>query len=284
MKAIFDTRRRAQQRERMASRFPQADFLHRRAMAEVVDRLETVLRPFPNALFIGAGETADILSEKAGVGEITLMDLTPSRLPKNARTLIADEERLPFAAGQFDLIVSILTLHGANDVVGALAQARQALSPDGLFLAAIFGEGTLSHWRAALRGAEIAETGALAARIAPFGAIQDFGSAMQRAGFAMPVVDTDSVKVEYARAQSLIDDLRAMGETSLLAGDRTPLTRATAARALAAFNANGGQETFEIVYLTGWAPAPDQPKPLRPGSAKASMADAVKLFDEKTRS
>ena len=248
-------------------------------MTDMVDRLETVMRSFPRALFIGAGPLTGLLTPDCKVGEIAHMDAAPARLPNAGLRLAGDEEALPFAPQSFDLIVSLLTLHGANDFLGALIQARQALKPDGLFLAAVFGEGTLQNWRTAIRDAEIAETGALSQRSAPFAAIQDYGRALSRAGFAMPVTDADAVQVTYKDPRTLIADLRGMGETGALASPPAPLSRTTAASAFARFAEGGGAEQFHIVYLTGWAPHASQPKPLKPGSAKSSMESAIRKFE-----
>ncbi len=277
---IFDRRRRRLMRARSARAFNAHDFLHRRAMTDIVDRLETVTRDFPRALFVGAGPLTQMLTPASGVGDVVHMDLSPQRLPPTGARLAGDEENLPFAPRSFDLIVSLLTLHGANDMLGALIQARRAMKPDGLFLAAAFGEGTLQGWRAALQTTEIAETGALSARIAPFAAVQDFGHALARAGFAMPVTDVDTVSVRYEDPRNLVRDLRGMGETGALASRPAPLRRLTAASAFANFSESGGGERFTIVYMTGWAPDPSQPKPLKPGSATASLSDAVKGFEK----
>ncbi len=243
-----------------------------------MDRLETVTRSFDVALFNGVGDLADMLTPEAGVGRVIHMDAAPSRLPKSGVRFVAEEEALPIAPESIDLVVSLLTLHAVNDFVGALLQARRALKPDGLFIAALFGEGTLSTLRAALLAAEARETGAAASRIAPFAAVQDFGQALFRAGFAMPVADTDELTVAYEQPTGLVNDLRGMGETGALAGPPAPLRRSAALAALSELQERGGLERFTIAYLTGWAPGDGQPKPLKPGSATASMAAAVQSF------
>ncbi len=276
---IFDRRRRRLARARSAGAFSAHDFLHRRAMADIVDRLETVTRRFSRALFVGAGPLTEMLTPACGVDDVVHMDLAAGRLPAAGARIVGDEESLPFAPGSFDLVVSLLTLHASNDILGALIQARHALKPDGLFLAAALGEGTLANWRTALQDSEIAETGALSARIAPFAAVQDFGHALARAGFAMPVTDVDTVQVVYKDPRNLIRDLRGMGETGALASRPAPLTRRAIASAFARFQEEGGAERFTIVYLTGWSPDASQPKPLKPGSAQASLKEAVKRFE-----
>ncbi|MEZ5892865.1 MAG: methyltransferase domain-containing protein [Parvularculaceae bacterium] len=272
---IFDRKRYAARRARAAAGFSAHDFLHRRAMEDVVDRLEVVNRSFDSALFIGTGDLAALLTETCGVGDIVSMDLSAQRLRARGMRIAADEERLPFAPESFNLIVSLLTLHTANDLVGALAQARLALKPDGLFIAAVFAEDTLTRLRRALYEAEAELTGGVSARVAPFAKLQDFGQALARAGFALPVADIDKVTVTYREPPSLLRDLRGMGETNALAERPHALSRSVLVNALSRFAATGGAEQFEIVYLTGWAPHDSQQKPLKPGSAKMNLKDAI---------
>ena len=272
---IFDRQRVRMHRERSAHDFSAHNFLHQRAMVDIVDRLETATRSFDRALFIGAGNVEKLMTPTCKVGDIVHMDLATTRINAAKNAVAGDEEALPFANGSFDLVVSVLTLHCVNDFIGALVQARMVLKPDGLFIAAIFGEGTLASLRTALRRAEIEQSGALASRIAPFAAIQDFGQALSRAGFALPVTDIDTVRVSYREPIRLLKDLRGIGETNPLAGRIDPLRRATFFSALSNFQSEGSEEIFNIVYVTGWAPDESQQKPLKPGSAKTSLADAV---------
>jgi len=244
-------------------------------MADIVDRLESVTRDFESALFYGAGRLAEMVTPACGVGSILNADCALERLSGCTPAVAFDEERLPLASERFDLIVSLLTLHRANDLVGALSQHRAALKPDGLFIAALFGEETLGEWKRALIAAESELTGGAGARIPPFATLGDLGAALQRAGFAMPVVDVDRAIVRYADPLRLLSDLRGMGEAGGLRSRAGPIRRDVLARAAAAFGASGGTARFDIVYLTGWAPHTDQPKPLRPGSAKHSLAEAV---------
>lgn len=270
---IFNRRLYAQRRRRAAGKFRRADFLHRRAMEDVVDRLETVVRDFPRALFYGAGDLTALLTPKCGVIEITHGDLVRERAP-HACSVVFDDERLPFAAGSFDLAVSLLTLHTANDPVGALAQMRAALKPDGLMIAVLFGETTLGELREALYAAEAEHAGGVSPRVAPFASVRDLGAVLQRAGFAMPVADLDRVKVEYRTIADLFSDLRALGETCCLAGAGRNLRRASLAGAAARL-AEKSHVTFDLVTLTGWAPHESQPKPLRPGSPARSLKKAL---------
>ena len=280
---VFDQRLSRLRRERAAPRFSAHDFLHRRAMADVVDRLETVKRDFPYAAFSGAGGLLSMLTPACGVGAAAVMDPAPSRLPdgeagvdaRRAARFVAEEENLPLAPQSLDLFVSLFALHGANDLIGALAQIRASLKPDGLFVGVLFGEDTLARLRRAFYQAESELTGGVAARIAPFAAVQDAGRALSRAGFALPVADVDKVSVRYKNPMKLIADLRGMGEARALASKAPPLRRDVAVRAMALFDEAGAEESFDVVYVTGWAPHESQQKPLRPGSAKASMEAAV---------
>jgi len=246
-------------------------------MADIVDRLETVKRDFPRALFFGVGGLRRLVSPAAGVGEIIEADLAPARLSSTRAGVIYDEERSPFAPECFDLVVSLLTLHTANDPVGALAQMRAALKPDGLLIAVLFGEETLTELKRALYESEAECSGGVSPRVAPFATVRDLGGALQRAGLAMPVVDVDNVKARYGAPMKLFADLRGMGETNCLAARSPPLSRAVVAKAAAALAALG-EITFDIVTLTGWAPHPSQPKPLKPGSATHSLERAVRKF------
>ena len=285
---IFDRRRIRQQRERSSRHFAAHDFLHRRAMADIVDRLETVTRDFPRAVFSGAGALTQMLTPACGVGEIFSLDAAAGRLPRDkslgpSLTVVAEDEAPPLARESVDLLVSLLTLHSANDLIAALGQARFALKPDGLFIAAVFGEATLASLRKALYQAETELTGGVSARVAPFAAIQSFGAALSRAGFALPVVDVDKISVRYSAPLKLIADLRGMGETSALARRGRPLRRDTFNRAMQIFADQGGEEQFEIIFLTGWAPHASQQKPLQPGTAQMPLAEALKSQTPKSQ-
>lgn len=275
---IFDRDRIRKAREKTAPRFRAHDYLHRRAMADIVDRLETVTRDFPTAMFYGAGDLTDMLTPACGVGWIAHGDLAFARTSGQRPALVLDEERSPLAPESIDLIVSLLTLHDANDLIGALSQWRRALKPDGLFLAALFGEGTLAELKSALFAAESELAGGVAPRIPPFAGVKDLGAALQRAGFALPVADVDNVSVRYGEPLRLLRDLQGMGETNSLTARSRPVTRRLLTHTLQNLAAAGGSVRFDIVYLTGWAPHPGQQKPLKPGSAKGSLAAAVKAI------
>lgn len=285
---IFDRARLRTRLDRAAPGFAAADFLKRRVAEDLVARLEPIMRDFPLAVELGArtGSFREALQSsdaRSRVGTLIETDLSPRMLSGRAGPRVAaDEERLPFAPGSLSLVVSALALHWTNDVVGALIQIRRALRPDGLFIGALFGGETLTELRTALLAAEVEITGGAGTRVAPFADPLGAAGLLHRAGFALPVADVDRVTVRYAHPIRLLADLRAMGETSVLA-ERHPrtLTRAVLHRALAIYQDRyAGVDgrvtaTFEILTLTGWAPDPGQQQPLRPGSAKMRLADAL---------
>lgn len=253
---------------------PPVDFLHRRAAEGLADSLDAIPRDFPVVVDLSprAGIFAEVVAghdAAARIGPVTTL------LPLTDR-VVPGEGPLGLEDGSVDLVVSVLGLHWANDLPGALAQIRRALKPDGLFLGAMFGAGTLAELRDVLTRAELEVTGGAAPRVSPFADALDAAGLMQRAGFALPVVDGDTVAVRYAGMTALVRDLRGMGEAGAPAGPRPPLTRRTVVRAAALYEERHSvtgddarprvQATFETVFLTGWAPSPDQPKPLAPGS------------------
>ena len=196
--------------------------------------------------------------------------------------VVPDSDVLALTDGAHDLVIHALALHWANDPVGQLVQCRRALQPDGWFLGLLFGGQTLTELRTALAGAEAELTGGLSPRVLPMGEIRDLGGLLQRAGFALPVADAFTTSVRYRDAFHLMADLRAMGEGNALAARlRHPTRRALFSRAAEIYHAaHRGPDglipaTFEIVCLSGWAPADSQPKPLRPGSAAARLAEAL---------
>jgi SAM-dependent methyltransferase len=203
-------------------------------------------------------------------------------------TVHGDAEALPFAPARFDLAVSLLALQSINDLPGALVQIRRALKPDGLFLGALLGGSTLHELRAAFTQAEAELEGGASPRVAPFADVRDLGALLQRAGFALPVTDVEPAIVRYGDPVGLLRDLRAMGLTNALHDRRrTPLRRATLLRAMSIYaqrfsDADGRiRATFDILWLSGWAPHESQQKPLRPGSAQARLADALGVTEHK---
>jgi SAM-dependent methyltransferase len=263
------------------------DFLLRRAIDDLDERLGTVLRRFPLALDVGTptAGAAQWLLASGRVDHVVRLAPTPDAI-SGPLTLRGDAESLPFADGRFDLAISLLALHGVNDLPGALIQIRRALKPDGLFLGCLLGGATLDELRQAFMQAESELEGGVSPRVAPFADVRDLGGLLQRAGFALPVADLEPVIVRYADPFGLFRDLRAMGLTNALVHRRrTPLRRATLVRAGEIYaqrfaDADGRlHATFEIAWLSGWAPHESQQKPLRPGSAQVRLADALGVHE-----
>lgn len=287
---VFDRRAVRRHRDRAARRLTAHDFLFREAASRLAERLDDVHRTFPLALELGAHGRilASELAERRGIETLVRCDVSAQMLrsgcSKKTSTpaVVSDEEYLPFAPATFDLIISCLSLHWVNDLPGALIQARRCLKPDGLFLAAMFGSDTLVELRRALIEAELAESGGAGPRISPFTDIRDAGALLQRAGFALPVVDVDSITVSYRSALDLMRDLRGMGEANAAAERRRSFTRRSTILRAAAIYADHHADashripaTFQILTLTGWAPDPAQQKPLRPGAAVHRLASAL---------
>lgn len=221
---------------------------------------------------------------RRGIGSIVEVDTTQALLPPVSQTIpvLADEEALPFADHSFDLIVAPLTLQYVNDLPGALVQIRRCLQPDGLFVGGLFGGATLHELRGAWLEAEADLIGGASPRVAPFADVRDLGGLLQRAGFALPVVDADAVRVRYASPLALMQDLRWMGAGNVLADRRrVPVSRRLLMRAgdiyVERFADPDGRipATFEMLVMTAWAPHESQQKPLQPGSAKQSLAEAL---------
>lgn len=282
---VFDRNALRRHRDRAAAGFDGADFLRREIGERLLDRLDDVRRTFPAALDLGAanGTLRRLLAGRGGVETLIESDLSPRLIAQaDGPALAADEEALPFADQSFDLILSCLGLHWVNDLPGALIQIRRALKPDGLFLAAMLGGGTVQELRQSLAEAETTIEGGLSPRISPMTEVRDAGNLLLRAGFALPVADADVLTVSYADPLNLMTDLRAMGESNAVAERRKSFSRrATIAAAAEIYRQNFVDEdgripaTFEVIFLTAWAPHPSQQKPLRPGSATQRLADAL---------
>lgn len=256
---------------------------------DLVGRLEDVSRRFEHVLDLsaGGGLAASALKRTGKAGRLVAMPLSSAEARQAVgdcdHALVGDVEALPFREDVFDLAVSLLDLHWVNDLPGALIQIRRALRPDGLFLGALLGAGTLGELRQALLGAEAELTGGASARISPLPGLQDMAGLLQRAGFALPVADVDHVTVRYDTAFDLLSDLKGMGERAAFAqaagkGLSPRILQRMAQIYAERFSDGDGRvrATFEIVWLSGWAPAPHQPKPLKPGSGKVSLAEAVR--------
>ncbi len=282
---IFD-RMLLRRRRRRAAGLGRTTFLLDRVAADLAERLATVLRRFGLAVDIGSAGDAvrTALAALPSVGTVVKADAAPdgAGAARGAPLVVADEEALPFRDGSLDLVVSALALQFVNDLPGVLVQIRRALKADGLFVAALLGGETLTELRQSFAAAESEIEGGVSPRVAPFADLRDLGALLQRAGFALPVTDVDKLTVRYESAFALMDDLRRMGATNALhARRRTPLRRTTLLRMAEIYaqrfaDADGRlRATFDIVWLSGWAPHPGQQKPLAPGSAKARLADAL---------
>lgn len=284
---VFDRSLLRRRRERAQPGYGEFAFLEEEVADRLAERLDDIRRQFPTALEVGARSGALGRAVRAGGKVDTLIqsDIAPAWATARAGdgpALALDEEFLPFADGSLDAVLGALSLHWVNDLPGALTQMRRALKPDGLLLTALFGGETLVELRDAFAEAEIELTGGLSPRVSPFADLRDAGGLLQRAGFALPVVDADTITVTYDSALHLMNDLRGMGETNLvLERRRTPLTRKLLGRVAEIYaDRFAGPDgripaRFQILYLTGWAPAETQPKPLRPGSAGARLATAL---------
>jgi SAM-dependent methyltransferase len=257
-------------------------FLLDHVAAEMVDRLSVVRRSFALAADIGTPTAAlrNLMRERNVAQTIIGVDALAVSGVK------ADEEALPFADGSLDLAVSALSLQWVNDLPGTLAQIRRALRSDGLFMAALLGGDTLSELRQSFAAAEAELEGGMSPRVAPFADVRELGALLQRAGLALPVADVDRLTVRYASPFDLMADLRGMGATNaLIERRRVPLKRATLRRMAEIYadrfsDADGRlRATFDIVWLSGWAPHESQQQPLKPGSAKARLADALRTIE-----
>ena len=280
---IFD-RSLLRARQRRARALGVETFLIDRIAAELGERLAVVLRQFERAVDLGTPTDAvrRVLAESGKVAMVVAA--VPSPAPREASSLCvaADEEALPFADASLDLVVSALALQFVNDLPGTLIQIRRALKPDGLLLAALIGGDSLTELRESFAQAESEIEGGISPRVAPFADLRELGALLQRAGFALPVVDSDRLIVRYRSIFDLMRDLRRMGATNVLyERRRTPLRRATLQRLGEVYarrfsDADGRlRATFEIAWLSGWAPHESQQKPLKPGSATQRLADAL---------
>ncbi len=283
--AVFDRRAIRLHRDRAAAGFAGHDFLLAEVANRLVERLDDVKRDFRRALDLGAhvGMLRDPLEARPGLEFVVACDLSPAMTRRfGGAAVAADEEALPFADAAFDLVVSGLSLHWVNDLPGALVQIRRALRADGLFLAALLGGDTLIELRQALVEAESAVEGGASPRVSPFLDVREGGALLQRAGFALPVVDADTITVTWPDALALMRDLRGMGEANAVVERNKGFTRRETLLAAAARyqDLHGDAEgripaTFQVIYLTGWAPHESQQQALRPGASTSRLADAL---------
>ncbi|MDG2313348.1 MAG: methyltransferase domain-containing protein [Alphaproteobacteria bacterium] len=295
---IFDRKLLRQRRERANNSLPEHDFLFQELAKRLVDRLADIRRNFSLALDIGchngfvAKEIKHLPKEK--IDALIQTDVS-TRMAKDSKnktgitSIVADEEFLPFRDSTFDLIMSCASLHHVNDLPGSLIQIKRALKPDGVFLAILFGRSTLSELRQAWLVAESSKIDGASPRVSPFIDLREAAGLLQRAGFALPVADSDTLTVTYRNPIKLMSDLRGMGESNvMLDRKRTPTGRDTLKTAsqeyMTLFADNQGviPATFQIIYLTGWSPEKNQPKALAPGSAAARLADVLEVDEYST--
>ncbi len=288
---IFD-RSLLRARRQRGLRLGPATFLLDQVADELANRLRLVLRRFDLAVDLGTPTAAvrTALLRDGAIGAMIALDpmigsgqrLSGDHAAAAALRVVGDEEALPFADNTLDLVVSGLSLQAVNDLPGVLVQVRRALKPDGLFLAALLGGDTLAELRESFATAESELEGGVSPRVAPFPDLRDLGALLQRAGFALPVTDVDRITVRYATPLGLLHDLRHMGAANpLVERRRVPLRRATLMRAMEVYAARFAdpdgrvRARFDIIWLSGWSPHESQQKPLRPGSAKQRLADAL---------
>jgi len=282
---VFDRAAVRRHRERAVAELPGHDFLLREVAERLADRLDDIKRRFPLALDLGchSGQLGGVLGGRGGIETLVQADLAPTMAgAAGGAAVAADEEFLPFAAGSLDLVLSVLSLHWVNDLPGALIQIRHALKPDGLFLAAMLGGETLKELREVLLAAEAEVAGGVSPRVAPFADVADVGMLLQRAGFTLPVVDSDVLSFRYSDPFALMRELRALGESNATCARRRHFTGRTLLQRAAElyhqrFAGADGRvpATFQVFYLTGWAPHDSQQRPLRPGSARQRLAQAL---------
>lgn len=285
MPKLFDFARADGARRRaLIKAQPGADFLLQEAVSELLARLNVVQRSFKTVVDIATptGILASALDRIGRFESVLRLDRLAATADGDIPFAVADAEALPLGAETVDLAVSALALQTVNDLPGVLAQIRFALKPDGLFLATLLGGDTLTELRHSLAAAESELSGGVTPRVAPFAAVRDCGALLQRAGLALPVADQDRITVRYDHLIDLMRDLRAMGATNaLVESRRLPLTRGVLERAQAVYVERYGEPdgriraTFDLIWLSGWAPHQSQQQPLRPGSAKVKLAEAL---------
>lgn len=268
----FDYTQIDRQRTRAKPRFHDHDFLFQATADQIIDRLDDIKRRFENVLIIGPRGADVLIPRLKKIGKITV-----------APTIISlDHETLPRLKGPYDLVLSVLELHTINDLPGMFAQIQMQLKPDGVLCTALFGGETLYELRDCLQQAELSLRNGVSPRIFPFADKPQIGALLQRTKFALPVIDSDIVRVDYPHLTRLLHDLRGMGEGNAIAArDKRFVPRdlfnLTEKIYREKYPAPNGRitATFEIIHLIGWAPAPTQPQPLQPGSAKTRLADVL---------
>ena len=288
---IFDRDLLRTRRERARPSYAGFDFLEREAADRLAERLEDIRRSFSVAAELGArsGFLGQLIRASGKVGTLIQSDLAlgwAKDRAKDGPALVLDEEALPFAEGGLEAVFGTLSLQWVNDLPGTLLQCRRALKPDGLLLMSLFGGQSLHELRDALAEAEIELTSGLSPRVSPMTEVRDLGALLQRAGFALPMVDADTITVTYENAFALMRDLKGMGEANIVVERRRCFsTRALFLRAAEIYQQRyAGPDgrvpaTFQLLTLTAWAPADSQPKPLKPGSATQKLGDVLRVTE-----
>lgn len=287
---LFDRRLLRERRARFAAEIEDREVLVGHIAGEIADRVAIMLRAFPRALDLGAyhGLLGRTIAELPSVEDVFYAESVLAyarRCPPPA--IVCDEDLLPFKDGAFNLVVSGLALHRVNDLPGSLIQIRRALAPDGLFMAAALGANALGELRECLLEAEEEIEGGVSPRVAPFADVRSYGALLQRAGFALPVTDTEELEVIYPSPRALMQEIRALGGGNVLvARSKKPLSRRVLMRAEDLYRSRYGTPdgkiaaTFQFVFMSGWAPDPSQQKPLKPGSAQSRLADALNTTEQ----
>lgn len=283
---IFNRRLVKERRNRFAKHLRQYNFLHNWVGEQIADRLDDIKREFPSTLLMSArcdDAITDKIVESGKITSVLSMDLSSKMVSAfSGKAFVADEELLPIKENSLDAAVSILNLHTINDLPGALIQINRALKPDGVFIGSMFGGETLFELREALNHAEMKLKGGMSPRVAPFADMQQMASLMQRGGYALPVVDSEIIKISYNSMFDLMKDIRFMAEAnSISARAKTLTSRSIMMEAAQYYDENFAEgngkvyASFEVIFLIGWAPHESQQQPLRPGSAQNSLASAL---------
>lgn len=291
---VFDRDLMAHRRKRASANFADYDFLFRWAENQIFESLPVIKRNFKKVLVMGGRYSSDFFNRLPAYlddnAKIQIYDIDDSFHQNTPYPVVTgDEEALPFAHGSFDLILSNLNFHSVNDLPGLLIQLRKTLKADGLLIGSLFGGETLFELRESMTQAELKIKGGASPRVHPFATKQDMGALLQRAGYNLPVIDSDIVTVTYDNMFKLIADLRGMGETNIInARDKTYVGKNLFFEAARHYGESHVEKStdrieasFEVIFIHGWAPHESQQKPLRPGSAQKRMADALGESEEK---
>ncbi len=279
---VFDRSIIRRNRNRSADKLKQHSFLVDWSMDQIKSRLDDIKREFPTVLQIGC-RAAEDLQDQYGIKDLYTLDIAEKLKPN----IQADEELLPFDKESFHLIYSPLNLHTTNDLPGVLSQIKSTLKPDGLFIASLLGGETLYELRDSMNRVELEMTGGNSPHIFPFADMPQMGALMQRAGFNLPVVDSEKITVTYDNVLKLMEDIRGMGEgNALMERKKTFSNYNYFGRVIQDYAAHYAEDdgrvkaTFEIIFIIGWTPHDSQQKPLRPGSAQNRLADALETKEE----